>query len=293
MKAPYIEDVNRVGDFDVRFPGRAPRFRHHLPPRQPASGPQGIRPYLGLYTPYKLRDGVTCASPIRLCDVGRQSSRFPPNKKRFFVDLQGWWPQVLSSGAFSDSSSAAITRSFSPRARSAASGRTKRWAIIHFDRHVRHPQEIGLGRAHATPAPWFHAQHGQRGRPRTWCNWASAAGSAPAKGGERSAVTSHRTCSRHDICDMGLEAACRMFAIERCPTDGTDCVLTSPLDIDCNRRRFSCLVPAGRRPAAAAARGPESCCELIVRHVPVCASGGGGVRPLSIQRHEPSLMATG
>ena len=69
MKAPYLEDVNRVGDFDVAIVG-VPHDSGTTYRPGTRFGPQGIRPISALYTPYNDEMGVDLREQIRLCDVG-------------------------------------------------------------------------------------------------------------------------------------------------------------------------------------------------------------------------------
>lgn len=69
MKAPFVEDVRGVGDFDatvigVPFDGgctyrAGTRF-----------GPQGIRRISALYTPYNYEMGIDLREEMTLCDAG-------------------------------------------------------------------------------------------------------------------------------------------------------------------------------------------------------------------------------
>lgn len=69
MKAPFIEDVNKIGGFDatvigVPFDGGCtyrPGTRF---------GPQGIRRISALYTPYNYEMGIDLREQMSLCDAG-------------------------------------------------------------------------------------------------------------------------------------------------------------------------------------------------------------------------------
>jgi hypothetical protein len=69
LKAPYVEDATRVGDYDATVVGipfdggctyrAGTRF-----------GPQGIRRISALYTPYNYEKGIDLREQMTLCDVG-------------------------------------------------------------------------------------------------------------------------------------------------------------------------------------------------------------------------------
>ncbi|MCP9787105.1 arginase family protein, partial [Cyanobium sp. N5-Cardenillas] len=69
MKAPYLEDVNRVGEFDVAVVG-VPHDSGTTYRPGTRFGPQGIRRISALYTPYNYEMGVDLREQITLCDVG-------------------------------------------------------------------------------------------------------------------------------------------------------------------------------------------------------------------------------
>jgi agmatinase len=73
MKAPYIEDVNRVGEFDVAIVG-VPHDSGTTYRPGTRFGPQGIRRISALYTPYNYEMGVDLREQITLS--GQQRKEF-------------------------------------------------------------------------------------------------------------------------------------------------------------------------------------------------------------------------
>ena len=69
MKAPYLEDVNQVGNFDVAIVGVPHDCGTTYRPGT-RFGPQGIRRISALYTPYNYEIGVDLREQITLCVVG-------------------------------------------------------------------------------------------------------------------------------------------------------------------------------------------------------------------------------
>ena len=69
MKAPYLEDVNQVSNYDVAIVGVPHDCGTTYRPGT-RFGPQGIRRISALYTPYNYEMGVDLREQITLCDVG-------------------------------------------------------------------------------------------------------------------------------------------------------------------------------------------------------------------------------
>jgi len=69
MKAPYVENVNDVGKYDVAIVG-VPHDSGTTYRPGTRFGPQGIRKISALYTPYNYEMGVDLREQISICDVG-------------------------------------------------------------------------------------------------------------------------------------------------------------------------------------------------------------------------------
>ncbi|MEL7315284.1 MAG: arginase family protein, partial [Cyanobacteria bacterium J06559_3] len=69
LKAPYVEDVRQVGNYDVAIVG-VPHDTGTTYRPGTRFGPQGIRRISALYTPYNFELGVDLREQITLCDVG-------------------------------------------------------------------------------------------------------------------------------------------------------------------------------------------------------------------------------
>ena len=69
LKAPYIEDVRKVGDYDIAIVG-VPHDSGTTYRPGTRFGPQGIRRISALYTPYNFEMGIDLREQITLCDVG-------------------------------------------------------------------------------------------------------------------------------------------------------------------------------------------------------------------------------
>jgi len=152
LKAPYVEDVRRVGDYDaavlgIPFDGGTtyrPGTRF---------GPQAIRRISALYTPYNYEIGVDLREQMSLCDLGDVFT-IPANLEKSFDQISRAVGHVFSSGAFPVLLGGDHSIGF-PCLRGIAQCTSKRIGIVHFDRHADIQEKDLDERMHTTP--WFHA----------------------------------------------------------------------------------------------------------------------------------------
>ncbi|MDI9405686.1 MAG: agmatinase [Chitinophagaceae bacterium] len=262
MKAPYIEDVNRVGEFDVAIVG-VPHDSGTTYRPGTRFGPQGIRRISALYTPYNYEMGVDLREQIKLCDVG-DIFTIPANNEKSFDQISKGIAHVFASGAFPIILGGDHSIGF-PTVRGVCRHLgDKKVGIIHFDRHVD-TQEIDLDERMHT-CPWFHATNMANAPAKNLVQLGIGGWQVPREGVKVCRERGTNVLTVTDICEMGLEAAAQ-FAIERA-TDGTDCVYIS-FDIDCIDAGF---VPGTGwpEPGGLLPREALKLLELIVRNVPVC-----------------------
>ena len=153
LKAPYVEDVRRCGEYDVAVLG-APFDGGTTYRSGTRFGPQGIRKISALYGPYSFELGVDLRETITIADLGDMFT-IPGNIEKTFDQITKAVSHVYASGAFpvvlggDHSIGYPTTRGVAPHLDGGNLG------IIHFDRHVD-TQETDLDeRMHTTP--WFHA----------------------------------------------------------------------------------------------------------------------------------------
>ena len=284
MKAPYIEDVNRVGEFDVAIIG-VPHDSGTTYRPGTRFGPQGIRRISALYTPYNYEMGVDLREQITLCDVG-DIFTIPANNEKSFDQISKGIAHVFSSGAFPIILGGDHSIGF-PTVRGVCRHLgDKKVGIIHFDRHVD-TQEIDLDERMHT-CPWFHATNMANAPAHNLVQLGIGGWQVPREGVKVCRERGTNVLTVTDICDMGLEAAAQ-YAIERA-TDGTDCVYIS-FDIDCIDAGF---VPGTGwpEPGGLLPREALKLLELIVRNVPVCGLELVEVSPPYDISDMTSLMAT-
>ena len=262
MKAPYLEDVNRVGEFDVAVVGIPHACGTTYRPGT-RFGPQGIRRISALYTPYNYEMGVDLREQITLCDVGDVFT-IPANNEKSFDQISKGVAHVFASGAFPILLGGDHSIGF-PTVRGVCRHLgDKKVGIIHFDRHVD-TQEIDLDERMHT-CPWFHATNMANAPAQNLVQLGIGGWQVPREGVKVCRERGTNVLTVTDITEMGLEAAAR-YAIERA-TDGTDCVYIS-FDIDCIDAGF---VPGTGwpEPGGLLPREALKLLELIVRNVPVC-----------------------
>ena len=284
MKAPYLEDVNRVGEFDVAIVG-VPHDSGTTYRPGTRFGPQGIRRISALYTPYNYEMGVDLREQITLCDVG-DIFTIPANNEKSFDQISKGIAHVFSSGAFPIILGGDHSIGF-PTVRGVCRHLgDKKVGIIHFDRHVD-TQEIDLDERMHT-CPWFHATNMANAPAKNLVQLGIGGWQVPREGVKVCRERGTNVLTVTDITEMGLEAAAQ-FAIERA-TDGTDCVYIS-FDIDCIDAGF---VPGTGwpEPGGLLPREALKLLELIVRNVPVCGLEVVEVSPPYDISDMTSLMAT-
>ena len=284
MKAPYLEDVNQVGNYDVAVVGVPHDCGTTYRPGT-RFGPQGIRRISALYTPYNYEMGVDLREQITLCDVG-DIFTIPANNEKSFDQISKGIAHVFSSGAFPIILGGDHSIGF-PTVRGVCRHLgDKKVGIIHFDRHVD-TQEIDLDERMHT-CPWFHATNMANAPAENLVQLGIGGWQVPREGVKVCRERGTNVLTVTDITEMGLEAAAQ-YAIERA-TDGTDCVYIS-FDIDCIDAGF---VPGTGwpEPGGLMPREALKLLELIVRNVHVCGLEIVEVSPPYDISDMTSLMAT-
>ncbi|WP_204139310.1 agmatinase [Halomicronema sp. CCY15110] len=226
LKAPYLEDVRKVGNYDVAIVG-VPHDSGTTYRPGTRFGPQGIRKISALYTPYNFELGVDLREQITLCDVGDVFT-IPANNEKSFDQISKGIAHIFSSGAFPIIMGGDHSIGF-PTVRGVCRHLgDKKVGIIHFDRHVD-TQETDLDERMHT-CPWFHATNMANAPAENLVQLGIGGWQVPRQGVKVCRERGTNILTVTDIMEMGLDAAAD-FAIEKA-TDGTDCVWIS-FDIDC------------------------------------------------------------
>ena len=151
LKLPYLEDVRKVGEYDVAFVGvpfdigctfrTGTRF-----------GPQGIRRISALYQKYSYEHGVDLSETLAMCDVG--DIFCPANITKSHDQITKGIAHILSQGTMPMIMGGDHSIGY-PCARGVAQCVEGKVGIIHLDRHVD-TQEKDMDEIMHT-CPWFHA----------------------------------------------------------------------------------------------------------------------------------------
>ncbi len=284
LKAPYLEDVKQVGNYDVAIMG-VPHDSGTTYRPGTRFGPQGIRRISALYTPYNFELGVDLREQITLCDVGDVFT-IPANNEKSFDQISKGVAHVFSSGAFPIILGGDHSIGF-PTVRGVCRHLgDKKVGIIHFDRHVD-TQETDLDERMHT-CPWFHATNMANAPAKNLVQMGIGGWQVPRQGVKVCRERATNILTVTDITEMGLDAAAD-FAIEKA-TDGTDCVWIS-FDMDCIDA--GCVPgtgwpePGGLRPRAAL-----YLLKKIVQNTTVCGLEVVEVSPPYDVSDMTALMAT-
>jgi len=262
MKAPYVENVNEVGNYDVAIVG-VPHDSGTTYRPGTRFGPQGIRKISALYTPYNYEMGVDLREQISICDVG-DIFTIPANNEKSFDQISKGVAHIFASGAFPIILGGDHSIGF-PTVRGVCRHLgDKKVGIIHFDRHVD-TQETDLDERMHT-CPWFHATNMKNAPAKNLVQLGIGGWQVPREGVKICRERSTNVLTVTDIREMGLNEAAD-FAIEKA-TDGTDCVYIS-FDIDCIDAGF---VPGTGwpEPGGLLPREALKLLEYIIRKVNVC-----------------------
>jgi len=202
LKAPFVEDVRRCGDYDVAVLG-APFDGGTTYRPGTRFGPQGIRRISALYGPYSFELGVDLRESITICDLGDVFT-IPANIEKTFDQITKAVGHVYSSGAFPVVLGGDHSIGY-PTTRAVAEHLDGRLGIIHFDRHVD-TQETDLDeRMHTTP--WFHATNLPNVPPENLVQIGIGGWQAPRPGVKVGRERRTTIMTVTDCVEMGIEAA--------------------------------------------------------------------------------------
>ena len=284
LKAPYLEDVKQVGNYDVAIVG-VPHDSGTTYRPGTRFGPQGIRKISALYTPYNFELGVDLREQITLCDVGYIFT-IPGNNEKSFDQISKGIAHIFKSGALPIILGGDHSIGF-PTVRGVCRHLgDKKVGIIHFDRHVD-TQESDLDERMHT-CPWFHATNIKNAPAKNLVQLGIGGWQVPRQGVKVCRERETNILTVTDITEMGLDAAVN-FALERA-LDGTDCVYIS-FDIDCIDAGF---VPGTGWPEPGGLLPREALYLLgkIVQKAPVCGLEVVEVSPPYDVSDMTALMAT-
>lgn len=151
LKMPYLEDVTKVGNYDVAFIGVPFDIGTTYRPG-PRFGPEAIRRISKLYTPYSYEKGVDLQESLDMVDVGDVFTI--ANIEKSFDQIDKAVSHVFSCGTFPVLLGGDHAIGY-PAVRAIARHVDGNVGIIHMDRHLDLQEKDMDERMHTTP--WFHA----------------------------------------------------------------------------------------------------------------------------------------
>ena len=154
MKAPYCEDVRKVGNYEAAFIGvpfdTATTYRPGA-----RFGSQAVRRISALYDGYSIDGAVDIYEELDLCDVG-DVFVIPGNIEKTFDQVTKAVSHVFTSGAFPIMCGGDHALGF-PHVRGVAPHIDGNVGIIHIDRHLDIQEKDMDERMHTTP--WYWTTH--------------------------------------------------------------------------------------------------------------------------------------
>jgi len=225
LKAPYVEDVRRCGEYDIAVVG-APHDGGTTYRPGTRFGPQGMRRISALYGTYSFELGVDLRESVTIADVG-DIFTIPGNIEKTFDQITKGVSHVFASGAFPVVLGGDHSIGY-PTVRGVAEHLAGNLGIIHFDRHVD-TQETDLDeRMHTTP--WFHATDIPNVPARNLVQLGIGGWQAPRPGVKVCRERETTIMTVNDCVNMGIERAAET-ALE-VAWDGAEAVWLS-FDVDC------------------------------------------------------------
>ena len=155
LKAPYCEDVRKVGGYEAAFVG-VPFDTGTTYRPGTRFGPQAVRRISAVYDGYSIDGGVDLFEELDICDAG-DVFVIPGNIEKTFDQVTRAVSHIYTSGAFPVICGGDHSLGY-PNVRGIAPHIDGNVGIIHFDRHID-MQEIDMDeRMHTTP--WFWTSNG-------------------------------------------------------------------------------------------------------------------------------------
>jgi agmatinase len=151
LKLPYLEDVRKVGDYDVAVMG-VPFDIGTTYRAGTRFGPQAIRRISSLYTPYNYETGVDLRESLNMCDIGDVFTI--ANIEKSFDQISKAVSHVMGNGTLPIIFGGDHSIGY-PCVRGVAENVEGNIGIIHIDRHADTQEKEMDERMHTTP--WFHA----------------------------------------------------------------------------------------------------------------------------------------
>jgi agmatinase len=282
LKAPYLEDVRTVGEYDVAILGvPLDTGRTYRPGTR--FGPQAIRRISTLSSPYSFELDLDIREHISLCDLG-DVFVIPSHIEKSFDQISRAVNYVFRSGTFPIMLGGDRSIRY-PTVRGLAPHVKGKVGLIHFERYVE-AQETDLAHQRYED-PWFHTSPIAHALSKN-LKLAGIAKQVPRAGIKVCQEKESLILPATDIRDMGLDQAVDRALSIAC--EGNDAVYLS-VDID----SIDAGVASGRgclKPGLLAAHEALYMVQRIAREAPLCGLEVVEVSPPHDVSDMTSLMAT-
>ena len=154
MKAPYCEDVRKIGQYEAAFVGAPFDMGTTYRPGS-RFGPQAVRRISALYDSYSIDGGVDLQEELDLCDAG-DIFVIPSNIEKSFDQVTKAVSHIYTSGVFPIICGGDHSLGY-PNVRGIAPHIDGNVGIIHLDRHLDIQEKDMDERMHTTP--WYWTTH--------------------------------------------------------------------------------------------------------------------------------------
>lgn len=161
MKAPYCEDIRKVGEYQAAFIG-VPFDAGTTYRPGTRFAPQAVRRVSAIYDGYSVDSGVDILEELDLCDAG-DVFVIPANIEKTFDQVTKAISHVYQSGAFPIICGGDHSLGY-PNVRGIAQHIKGNVGIIHFDRHIDMQAMDMDERMHTTP--WYWTSNNAEGVPQ-------------------------------------------------------------------------------------------------------------------------------
>ncbi|MFV8828931.1 agmatinase family protein [Alkalihalobacterium sp. APHAB7] len=224
LRSPFLEDVRRVGEYDVAFIGVP--FDIGTTYRAGARfGPEAMRRISKLYTSYSYEKGVDLAESLNMCDVGDVFTI--ANIEKSFDQIYKAVSHVFAQGTLPVMLGGDHAIGY-PCVRAIADVLGEKVGIIHMDRHLDLQETDMDERMHTTP--WFHATNIPNAPPENLVQVGIGGWQVPREAVQNVRKLNTTAISIFDIERLGVEKVAEI-ALEKAWQGGAKAVYLS-VDID-------------------------------------------------------------
>jgi agmatinase len=224
LRTPFLEDVRRVGEYDVAFIGVP--FDIGTTYRAGARfGPEAMRRISKLYTSYSYEKGVDLVESLKMCDVGDVFTI--ANIEKSFDQIYKAVSHVFAQGTLPVMLGGDHAIGY-PCLRAIAEHVDGKVGIIHMDRHLDLQEKDMDERMHTTP--WFHATNIPNAPPSNLVQVGIGGWQVPREAVQNVRKFGTTAISIFDVERLGIEKVAEI-ALEKAWSGGAKAVYLS-VDID-------------------------------------------------------------